>query len=81
MDVADQRVDGLHIIGAEGFADVLGRFDLALAARAQEIQHGIVLRRIAEVVSDNRLQDMVHQILHRPDARNHLRAHPARRRG
>ncbi len=49
------------------------RFRLALAARAQEVEHGVVLRRIAEVIPHNRLQHVVHQVLHRADARDHLR--------
>ena len=68
-----KRIDRLHIVGADGDADVLGGFGLALAARAQEIEHGVILRRVAEIISDNRLQDVIDQVLHRADARDHLR--------
>ena len=52
---------------------MLGRLGLPLAARAQEVEHRVVLRRIAEIISHNRLQHMIHQVLHRADARDHLR--------
>ncbi len=47
--------------------------ELPLAARAQEVEHRVVLRRIAEIISDNRLQDVIHQVLHRADAADHFR--------
>ena len=60
VDIADQRVDGLHIVSVQSGPDVLRGFGLPLAARAQEIEHGIVLRRVAEIVSDDRLEHVVH---------------------
>ena len=43
------------------------------AARRQELEHRVLLRRVAEVVADRRLQHVVHQVLHRADARDHAR--------
>ena len=68
-----KRVDRLHVVSADGVANVFGRLDLPLAARAEEIEHGVILRRVAEIISDNRLQDVIDQVLHRADARDHLR--------
>ena len=41
--------------------------------RRQELEHRHLLRRVAEVVADGRLQHVVDQVLHRPDARDHAR--------
>ena len=74
IDVADERVNGLHVIRRRAASRMCSRgFRLALAAGAQEVEHRVVLRRIAEIISDNRLQHMVHQVLHRTHARDHLR--------
>ena len=37
---------------------------LPLTTRAEEIEHGEVLRRVAEIISDNRLQHVVDEVLH-----------------
>ena len=43
IDVADQGVDGLHIVSRKSLADVAGGLHLSLAARAQEIEDGVIL--------------------------------------
>ena len=42
-------------------------------AGGQELEHGHLLRRVAEVVADRRLQHVVDEVLHRADARDHAR--------
>ena len=54
-------------------ADVLARFLLPLQRGDRKSSTVYVLRRVAEVVADDRLQHVVHQVLHRADARDHLR--------
>ena len=49
------------------------RLDLPLAAGAQKIEHGEVLRGVAEIISDRRLQDVVHEVLHGANAADDLR--------
>lgn len=49
VNVADERVDGLHVVSPDGGANVLGGLDLALAAGAEKVEHGIILRRVAAV--------------------------------
>ena len=71
-DVADERVDGLHVVGGERDADVFGGLDLPVTAGIEEVEHGVVLRGVAEIISDNRLQRVVDQVLHRADARDDL---------
>ncbi len=64
-DVADQRVDGLNVVSLDRRADVASGFGLPLAARGQEIEHRVVLRRVPEVVADDGLQHVVHEVLDR----------------
>lgn len=71
-DVADQRVDRLHIVRGEGGADVRGGLGLPRAAGVEEIEHRVVLGGVAEIVSDDRLQRVVDEVLHRADARDYL---------
>jgi tRNA(Ile)-lysidine synthase TilS/MesJ len=73
IDIANECINRLHIIRANSCSNVLSGIDLALSTGTQEVEHRVILRRIAEIISDDRLQDVVHEVLHRTDARNHLR--------
>ena len=44
-----------------------------MAAGVEEVEHGGVLRGVAEIISDNRLQDVIDEVLHGADARDHFR--------
>src|SRR6185295_17104970 len=44
-----------------------------LGARSQKIEHRVILGRVAEIIADNRLKHVIHQVLHRTDAGDHLR--------
>ena len=50
----------------------LGGFLLAQAASREEVEHDRGLGRVAEVVADDRLEHVIHQVLDRPDAADDL---------
>ena len=74
-DIADERVDRLHVVGGEGGADVRGGFDLAVAAGVEEIEHGVVLRGVAEIIPHDRLQRVVDFLNARSDRQIEAAAH------
>ena len=70
-DVADQRIHRLDVVKLDGHRDMLARFLLALGPVCKEVQNGVGLRGIAEIVAYDGFQHLGHQVLDRAHARDH----------
>src|SRR3989454_3052666 len=71
--VLDVDAARLHLVGGQVARDRVERRCLNLVARLDEAHRLERLQRIAEVVSDRCLKDLVDQVLHRTHHRDHLR--------
>jgi hypothetical protein len=69
-NVADQRVDGVHVVLAKRRGDRRPSLPPAARCASSELDHVRGLRRVAEVVADGRLQHLRHQVRHVPNAQS-----------
>lgn len=71
-DVADERVHRSHIVLAQCLGNRRLGLVLTLATRLQEADDIRVLRRVAKVVADRRLEHLRDEVRHAPEPRDHL---------